>query len=189
MKPQALVTLTVLVSTLSGCGTASPLTATNGTQLACLTGTWNQTMSDLQNQYDQVIPATLKATVKSGSTAFTFNADNTFVQQINNVKVESAVTGPGLDPEVAENLTMAINMNGSIKGQYSADASNNIYFDNMDASNLTSSTTMNGEPMMNSQSMGMMPGARTNVSATCSGNQLTLNYHVAEKVIALHLSR
>lgn len=190
MKIPALVTLTVLTATLAGCGEgASSISMTNGTQLACLNGTWNQTTADLQNQYNQIIPANIKATVKSGTTTFTFNSNNTFIQQINDVKVESSVAGEGLDPETAMNLTMGVNMNGSIKGQYSADANNNIYFDNLDASNLTSSTTMNGEPMMNSQSIGMMPSTRTNVSATCSGNQLTLNYHVAEKVIALHLSR
>jgi hypothetical protein len=188
MKLSALVTLSVLTAALTGCGQSS-ISMTNGTQLACLTGTWNQTTADLQNQYDQIIPANIKATVSSGTTAFTFNADNTFVQQISNVKVQSSVAGPGLDPEVAKNLTMEISMNGSINGQYSADATNTIYLDNIDASKLTSSTTMNGEPMMNSQSMGMMPGARTQISATCSGNQLTLNYHVAERVIALHLSR
>lgn len=188
MKIPALVSLTVCAVILSGCGQQS-ISMTNGTQLTCLTGTWNQTTADLQNQYNQIIPANIKATVTSGTTAFTFNTDNTFVQQINNVKVASSVAGPGLDPEVAMNLTMEVSMNGSIKGQYSADANNNIYFDNIDATNLTSSTTMNGEPMMNSQNMGMMPGTRTNVSATCSGTQLTLNYHVAERVIALHLSR
>ncbi len=190
MKLQALVTLSVLAVSLTGCGETGGIVATTGQNLACLSGTWQQSMTDLQNQYNQLMPETIHATVVSGTSTFTFNADHTFSQQLNNVKVQSNIAGNGLDPSIGNNMTMEIGMNGTVTGQYNTDATGALFFENMNAQNLVSSTSMNGQPMMNNQSMGMLPtGTRSTVAATCAGSDMTLNYIIGSKTVALHLSR
>ncbi len=185
MKIPSLLMLAAVTISLTGCGESGAIT---GSQLACLTGTWKQNMTDLQAQYSQLLPPNLTATVKSGSSTFTFNPDHTFVQQINNLSVQTGLNKTA-ETNRAMDMNMVITMNGSITGQYNADTDGTVYFDNINSSGLTSNASLNGQPMMNNQSMGLLPNVRTNVSDTCAGTDLTLNYLINGKTISLHLSR
>lgn len=188
---------TIVESTSMPSSSASPLPsftprpAVTTSDIACLTGRWNQGSTELFFQYLQTLPSS-PPLVRSGSSIdFNFTRtgnSGTFTQTFNNVVLEisrrNALSTGGLD-------NYKFTFNGTASGSYQKNDDGKIYFFDVRPDGATMTIELNGRQMLSDPSLSgdMFPIYATEVGVSCHDQLLQLTYKIPSRPTTIYLDR
>lgn len=176
--------------TTSPISSFSPRPAVNASDIACLSGRWYQSSSELNFQYFQSIP-TVPVLVEPDSTIdFNFTRtgnSGTFTQTFNNVVLTSSRTS-ALSRGGVDNYKFTFN--GTAAGSFQKNDDGKIYFYDVRPEGVTMQIEVNGQQMLSDPNLtgDMLPVYATEVGVSC-GSALKLTYKIPSRNVTIYLDR
>jgi len=159
-------------------------TPTTGRDMSCFTGTWHQSYTEVAAQFRQVARSTPGGLV-DGTIDYIFGPGQTFKQVVNHLQFDSFSSNAVTSSETTE-----IEMNGTAHGMFKQNIDGNLYFYNVTADEVTTSMKVNGQMLMPETNLGgILPTGETQVTASCSGNNMTLSMHFSTGSATIMLTR
>ncbi len=168
----------------------TPRAAITSSDIACLTGRWQQGPTELLFQYMQTLPSTLILVAPGSSIDFNFTRtgnSGTFTQTFNNVVLEttkdSLLSRNGVD-------NYKFMFNGTASGSFQKNDDGKIYFFDVRPEGVTMKVTINGEQMMLDPNLtgDMLPVYATEVGVSC-GINLQMTYKIPGRNTTIYLDR